>query len=376
MSHVDPVVLLETRQAGRHHKVGVVTLNSPQSLNALSIDMINLIEPKLREWAQDDNIVCVWLQGAGDRAFCAGGDIVDMYKASLEKRGEVVPEVLEFFSREYQLDYLIQTYPKPFVVWGGGYVMGGGIGLMQGGSHRIVTERSRLAMPEISIGLYPDVGSTYFLNQLPDGMGLFLGLTATQMNAADAQWLGFADIILNEEQRESALHALCGLTWSDNIELNRIKVTETLEQLAQYSRELPSSALKPLHKEIVTLMQGDSVAEITRQILMHKTGNEILTRAQKTLAQGSPYSAHLIWQQMNGEKELTLEEVFQQELVWSLNCAMHGDFIEGIRALLIDKDRRPDWIHKNIDQVTSEDIQLMTTSPWSNGDHPLAHLGK
>src|SRR5690554_6159952 len=237
MTSMQDAVLFSTKDTADGHKIGIATLNSERSLNALSLAMIDALEPQLEAWANDDSIVCVWLEGAGEKAFCAGGDIVAMYKAAKDLPKEPVAEVVDFFTREYRLDYRIHTYPKPLVVWGDGFVMGGGMGLMNGASHRIVTERSRLAMPEISIGLYPDVGGTYFLSRLPEGMGLFLGLTAAQVNAADALWLGMADLALASDQKESTLHSLAAIPWTESVEVNQGLITAVLEKLASYAHE-------------------------------------------------------------------------------------------------------------------------------------------
>lgn len=375
MSHIEDVVLFDTRDAGHGYKIGVATLNSERSLNALSIEMVELLEPQLEAWANDDTIVCVWLQGAGEKAFCAGGDIVSMYHAAQAKPKEMVPEVVEFFTREYRLDHQIQTYPKPFVVWGDGFVMGGGLGLMIGASHRIVTERSRLAMPEISIGLYPDVGGTYFLSRLPEGMGLFLGLTAVQVNATDACWLGMADVALNAEQHESALHALCAIHWTDSAEVNRSRVSDALVELAGYAHELPAAVLKPQHDTIKKLMTGDNISTVAEQFLSYKTDDKMFLRGQQALAAGCPLTAHIVWQQLAHGPSLSLAEVFKLELTLSVNCAVKGDFIEGVRALLIDKDRNPQWQHASIEQVTDKDLDAMFSSPWPTGEHPLHALG-
>ncbi len=375
MSNVEDVVLFDTRNAGNGYKIGVATLNSERSLNALSIDMVELLEPQLEAWANDDTIVCVWLQGAGEKAFCAGGDIVSMYQAAQAQPKEMVPEVVDFFTREYQLDYQIQTYPKPFVVWGDGFVMGGGLGLMIGASHRVVTERSRLAMPEITIGLYPDVGGTYFLSRLPEGMGLFLGLTAAQVNAADACWLGMADVALNAEQKESTLHSLTALPWTESAEVNRGLISAVLEKLASYAHELPAPVLKPQHAAIKKLMAGENVNTVAKQFLAFKTEDKVLLRGQQTLAAGCPLTAHIVWQQLAHGPSLSLAEAFQLELTLSVNSAVKGDFIEGVRALLIDKDRQPKWQHSAISDVTDKDLDAMFSSPWGAGEHPLRDLG-
>ena len=187
-------------------RIGVATLNAPKSLNALSLEMVHQLEAKLDAWAVDRSIVAVWLEGSGDKAFCAGGDVVALYRSLTEEgenRGSGRDSLLAetYFTAEYHLDHRIHTYPKPLMVWGDGIVMGGGLGLMAGGFQRLVTETTRIAMPEITIGLYPDIGASWFLNRMPPGVGAYLGLTGAQLNARDALDLGLADRFIPRERR-------------------------------------------------------------------------------------------------------------------------------------------------------------------------------
>ncbi|MCC5856257.1 MAG: enoyl-CoA hydratase/isomerase family protein [Idiomarina sp.] len=376
MSQADAAVLFRTEDTADGRKIGIATLNSERSLNALSLAMIDALEPQLHAWAADDCIACVWLEGAGAKAFCAGGDIVAMYKAAQAMPSEPVAEVVDFFTREYRLDYLIRTYAKPLVVWGDGFVMGGGIGLMNGASHRVVTERSRLAMPEISIGLYPDVGGTYFLSRMPEGMGLFLGLTAAQVNAKDALWLGMADFALQSDQKDSALEALRGIEWAADAGTNKALADKALNALATLAQGLPEAQLQPQHETIRSLMQGESILDVADQFLAFESDDKAITRGQTTLQAGCPLTAHIVWQQLTHGQTLTLEEAFQLELTLSVNCAIHGDFIEGVRALLIDKDKNPKWQHASIAEVSESDLDRVFAAPWAADEHPLRDLGK
>ncbi|RUO38172.1 enoyl-CoA hydratase [Aliidiomarina shirensis] len=368
-------VLFSETETVSGKKIGIACLNSERSLNALSLDMILLLEPQLRAWQSDPEIACVWLEGAGEKAFCAGGDIVAMYHAMQEMPNEPVAEVVDFFTAEYRLDHLIQTYDKPILVWGDGFVMGGGMGLMNGASHRVVTERSRLAMPEISIGLYPDVGATYFLGQLPDNMGLFLGLTAAQVNAADALYLGMADFAIASDLHTNTLQALVNASWTDDNELNHATLTDTLQQRIFSSEELAEGPLFARRDLISKLLEGNDIVAVSEQFLQHETDDELMSRAQKTLARGCPLTAHIVWQQLQFGGSLALADAFQLELTLSVNCAVKGDFVEGVRALLIDKDRKPKWTHKSIADVTADDIDSMFISPWAEDEHPLRDLG-
>src|SRR5690606_38353217 len=204
---VDAPVLFETLSSGNGYRIGVVTLNVPKTLNSLTAEMVDLLLPQLRAWQTDPKIACVLLRGSGDRALCAGGDVVELRNSSLARDGKAEA----FFEREYRLDYLIHTYRKPILVWGHGVVMGGGLGLLAGASHRVVTAQTRLAMPEVTIGLFPDVGGSWFLPHVPGRTGLFLALTGASINASDTLFLGLADRFLDHAQWPQLLEKLQAL---------------------------------------------------------------------------------------------------------------------------------------------------------------------
>ncbi len=358
-------------------RIGVATLNSEKSLNALSIDMVELLQPQLDAWADNDDIACVVLQGSGDKAFCAGGDIVAMYNAMQAKPGEVIDEVVAFFSHEYRLDYTIHTYPKPFVVWGDGIVMGGGMGLMNGASHRVVTERSLLAMPEITIGLYPDVGATHFLNKMPAGCGLFLGLTGAHMNGSDALFLKLADHFVASSSKADFMESLLAAQWGDTAALNYQKVSDVLNELGGRDSSLrPQGQVEAHLPQIEKLTSGSQLTDVVEQILADESDDKWLSRARNNLAHGCPMTAHIVWNQLQHGADLSLADCFKLELTLSVQSAMQGDFVEGIRALLIDKDRQPKWRHQSVAAVSADDVDAFFTSPWTATDHPLADLGK
>ncbi|MEI6839543.1 MAG: enoyl-CoA hydratase/isomerase family protein, partial [Alcaligenaceae bacterium] len=178
------VVLFEELNCANGMRIGIATLNTPKTLNGLSLEMTRLLAKKIEVWANDPKLAVLVLKGAGDKAFCAGGDLHALHHSMVDNQGRAAIENQHagtFFAEEYALDYRLHTFPKPILVWGDGIVMGGGMGLMIGASHRVVTDTSRLAMPEISIGLFPDVGGTWMLNRLPGKTGLFLGLTGAQI---------------------------------------------------------------------------------------------------------------------------------------------------------------------------------------------------
>src|SRR5690554_2336420 len=262
---MENVVLFDELDCQQGKRIGVVTLNSEKSLNALSLPMIQLLEPQLAKWADDATIACVFFQGAGDKAFCAGGDIVAMYKAMQANPGVLVNEVADFFSQEYRLDYAIHTFPKPIILWGHGIVMGGGMGLMNGVSHRVVTERSLLAMPEVTIGLYPDVGATHFLNQMPEGCGLFLGLTGAHMNASDALYLKLADHFAASSSKDDVIAGLQQVKWGDTAALNHQKVTDVLNEISvRDSSQRPAGQVEAHQPLIKKLTSGAEITDVVR----------------------------------------------------------------------------------------------------------------
>lgn len=368
-------VVFELLPATGGKAIGVATLNAEKKLNSLTQEMVALLDDQLVEWEQDDNVVCVWLQGAGEKAFCAGGDVRCLRDKIAEVGGEAaMPFVQSFFENEYRLDYLIHCYTKPIICWGHGIVMGGGIGLMSGASHRVVTETSRMAMPEITIGLYPDVGGTWFLNHAPGRTGLFLGLTGANFNAADALFVGMADRFVPSERKQDLLHSLQQQGWTDRVDDNRVLVSAVLrahEDLAQ----LPAGNVREHYDLIQSVTDGDTAAQVVSNILAIESDEKWLQKAVTTLTAGCPTTAHLVFEQLQRGKKLSLPEVFQMELVMSLQCALHPDFPEGVRALLVDKDGAPRWQHAAVADVDSAWVNAHFQAPWADGVNPLSDLG-
>lgn len=371
------VVLFELIQCKNEKQIGVITLNSERSLNALSHEMVNKIYPQLVQWQNDSKIVAVFLQGAGEKALCAGGDIVYLYKSLPEVNGDSAPQIQRFFCDEYKLDHLIHTYTKPFIVWGNGIVMGGGLGLMAGGSHRIVTQNTRIAMPEISIGLYPDVGGSYFLNKMPDNSGLFLGLTGASINAADSLYTNLADHYINHELKLDFITKLMLTEWSkDDIENKKI-VSAVLTRIESQNKVLlPTSNVERYAAEINQITNYETLNEIVDALSEAKIENKWFMRAQSALNKGSALSAAITHKLLKKTKQYTLEECFQLEFIISTRCSEFGEFKEGVRALLIDKDNQPAWRYENSRAVDESVLEWFFTSPWQKNEHPLLNLGR
>jgi len=377
------VVLFNEVECDNGKKVGVITLNSPKSLNALSGEMISLLYPQLIAWQQQQDIAAVFLQGEGEKALCAGGDIVHLYNSMKPNTAKELnsdnfsPEIEDYFTQEYQLDYLIHTFEKPFIVWGNGIVMGGGLGMLVGASHRVVTESSRIAMPEISIGLFPDVGGSYFLNKMPSGCGLFLALTGASINAADAKYCHLADYFVEQQHKENFLNQLKMINWGETVPLNHDKVSLLLQEFDQGSAsKLPVSPLREHQQLISELIDKQNLPDIVTAILSIETEEKWLGRAQKSLKNGSALSAKLAYVQLEQGKGMSLADCFRMELNLAVKSGHFGEFKEGVRALLIDKDSSPKWQYQSVELIDAEVVDWFFNSKWSKEAHPLAQLGQ
>ncbi|NSL87135.1 enoyl-CoA hydratase/isomerase family protein [Chitinophaga sp. Mgbs1] len=356
--------------------VGYITLNSEKTLNSLSLPMIQALKTVLDDWRSNEDIACVFLQGAGEKAFCAGGDIRKLHDAIIAQRTidpTIVPdECFNFFCQEYQVDYAIHTYPKPLIVWGHGIVMGGGIGLLAGASHRIVTEKSKLAMPEITIGLYPDVGGTWFLNKMPSAYGLYLGLTGTRLDGADCMLLGMADYYIPSSAKDAIVDSLQKTSWKGDAH----QIVDDILSHFNAAVNIPNSLAAAHLTFVKQFEQVSSIREFSAILHHAPPDDEWITNGIKGFESGSPSSAHIILRQLQLGRHLSLEEVFQSELNLSCQCCLHPDFVEGVRALLVDKDLAPKWKPATVPEITTPWIDSYFSPLWANDNHPLHHLGK
>ncbi|GAB7223425.1 enoyl-CoA hydratase/isomerase family protein [Vibrio owensii] len=358
------------------HRIGIATLDNTASLNALTYDMLAELNDQLIEWQDDPDLVCVILNGAGEKAFCAGGDVRTMYYVMHEKSKEETAEFCSnYFSLEYECDYLIHTYQKPIIGWGEGIVMGGGMGLFMGTSHRVVTPKSRLAMPEINIGLYPDVGGTWFLSQIDPEVGLFLGLTGTMVNSSDAVTIGLAEWLLLEEQYPALLEELKQVDWSS---ADAKSLVSALLQLMedQVIDSKPTTQICPYLDQIKEACKGYDLNQIAQRIQAMEGETQWLENAQKSFVAGSPITAHICFRQVKEYHRLSLADCFRLELTLSVRSALLGEFEEGVRSRLVDKDGNPKWMFNSVSEVDESVIDTLFTSLWSEEEHPLAQLGK
>lgn len=371
-------VLFEEQVSASGHRVGIATLNSPQTLNGLSLEMCQALTERLQAWRQDPEIAVVLLRGAGEKAFCAGGDLHSLYRSMQENTsGDPWDNAYarEFFEVEYRLDYMIHTYPKPVVCWGSGIVMGGGVGLMMGASHRIVTETTRFAMPEISVGLFPDVAGTWMLSRLPGGIGTFLALTGAQLGASDCLHLGLADHTCSAEGQDALLAALTALSWDADASGHGAQLDDVLAGMRTDLAQTPG----PLQLHYTTLREAchqSDFARVCETIAAWATHTDPwLQRAARSFTAGAPGSARLAYTLLKRVRLMSLAEVFRQEYIVSLQCGVQGDFREGIRALLIDKDKSPQWNPGTHAEADAQWVERYFQIPWPTDTlHPLADL--
>lgn len=332
----------------RNH-IGHLTLNRPAGLNALTLDMVRMLQEQLDLWAQDEEIFAVVLRGSGEKAFCAGGDIRSLYDS--HKNGLTIH--LDFFFEEYALDLTLHHYRKPVVALMDGYVLGGGMGLAQATDLRIVTERSRLAMPEVAIGYFPDVGASYFLSRVPGELGIYLGVTGVQIGAADALYCGLADWYLSSKLLSQLDRELDALTWKGNAlkDLQSLLAGMGVQQLP----DAPLKKLRPVIDHFFGLPDIQSIIEQMSEVTIADT-HEWALNTVKVMETRSPMAMAVALVLLRRGRRLPLEDCFALELHLDQQWFEHGDLIEGVRALIIDKDKNPQWNPLTVRELSTENI--------------------
>ena len=382
-------VLFQTETTDCGHLIGIMTLNTPKSLNALSVEMCQLLSQQLEQWESDAQVVALVLKGAGDKAFCAGGDIRKLYDSMSETAPLPNPYATEFFGSEYNLYRQMHFYPKPLILWGDGIIMGGGMGLMAGCSHRLVTERTRFAMPEITIGLFPDASGSWFLQRMPAKTGLFLGLTGAMCNGNDALLANLAEYAFASDDYDAIIQRLKQSDWqatagsTDQCHNNSAHSIVSRALAAQPVAKLPASKLAQHWSAIQQLMNSGGLGDIDAllqsdealtQLDANFAADSWTQRAVATYRHGCPVTAALTYALYHKVTDLSLEQVLYLETNVALHCAANPDFKEGVRALLIDKDRNPQWSRSLADCLSSEGqayIHSHFVNPYATGEHPL-----
>jgi enoyl-CoA hydratase len=329
----------------REGALGRITLNRPQALNALTLDMAMSMTALLRQWQADPGVTMVLLDSAGERAFCAGGDIRALYDAakSPEQSGDWLPA--RFWTTEYRLNVLIARYEKPIVAVMDGLVMGGGVGLSAHAAHRVVTERSAIAMPEVGIGFFPDVGACFLLARSPGCLGTYLAMTGERIGAADALHCGLADIDIPSDR----LTELPGV-------LAACRADEVRSGLKRLSAPSTPARLEQERQWIDSCFDADQVEAIVERL--SASAANAAHAALQTMHKASPTSLKVALRDIRSAAAFTrVEESFQQDYRIALACITGHDFIEGIRAAIIDKDRNPRWRPDKIETVTPDIVE-------------------
>ncbi|MDO8840176.1 MAG: enoyl-CoA hydratase/isomerase family protein [Parvibaculum sp.] len=321
----------------RRGVAGIITLNRPKALNALTLGMVRAIHPQLIAWADDPKIHCVVIEAAGDRAFCAGGDIRALYDWG--QAGD--PTALDFWREEYKLNVCIKRYRKPYVSLMDGINMGGGVGVSVHGSHRVATENLTFAMPETGIGLFPDVGGTWFLPRCPGETGMYLGLTGTRLKAADAIYAGIADAYVPSARLDTLKDRLAG-------------GADPRVALREVAEEEGPAPLASMQKEIGAHFSKGSVAEVISSL--RADGGEWATKTADTIETKSPTSTLVAFRQIREGGALDFEDCMRLEYRLIERFVKGHDFYEGVRAVVIDKDQKPKWKPARLADIEAGDV--------------------
>ncbi len=321
--------------------LGIITLNRPKALNSLSTDMCAQMDKALIKWADDDGIKAVIIQGAGEKAFCAGGDV----KTLAENSPEDHHMATEFFGVEYVMNSRIYHFPKPYIALLDGITMGGGVGVSVHGSHRIITERTLFAMPESAIGLIPDVGGSYFMPRLPGKLGMYLGLTGARLRGADILYAGVGTSYMSSEKIEGFVDALAEADIQDATDVDRV--------IAEFAED-PGEAKLDEYRDLIDAAFGEDNLE---DILDHLDAidHDWADKTLATLKKMSPISMKVIIEQILRGADQEFNDAMKMEFrIVSHIVSYQSDFYEGVRAVLIDKDQNPTWKPGTVEGVTDD----------------------
>jgi len=333
-------ILFERRGAAGH-----VLLNRPKALNTLTYEMCTALHAQLDLWAADDTVRLVILEGAGEKAFCAGGDIRKLY--DICRGGGAYPAM--FFADEYRLNAAIKAYPKPYIAIMDGIVMGGGVGVSVPGSHRVLTERTMCAMPETAIGFFPDVGGNWFLARTPQFAGIYLGLTGARMNAADAIYAGFGDCMVPSDKGANVVTALCEHQYSGDAHGDVDAI------LDQFTADPGMNSLQAIAEDVIKpIFSLDRLEDMLAAL--DSLGTDFGGKTASTIRRHSPVALKVTRAAIRKAYKMEFNEVLEMEYRLAMRFMGAQDFYEGVRAAVIDKDRAPKWLPAKLEDVSDETV--------------------
>ena len=347
MSEQQQLILAEVR-----NRVGHITLNRPAAYNAINLGMTSNLLEQLRSWQDDEQVLAVVLRATGDKAFCAGGDIRELYDNHLAGS----PRAMEFFRQEYLLDQLIHEYSKPLLALAEGLVLGGGMGMFQGAAYRVITENARLGMPETGIGYFPDVGGSYFLSRLAGQNGAFLAVTGNIINVADGLYCGLADHLLPADKIAALDQRLDQQSWDGCADT---AISQLLQELCVAAPE--NSTMLAVQPAIDQHFAGNDVAAIMASLKSEQRPQyqEWASQTLATLEGRSPMAMVMALCMQRLGQQMTLQDCFAMEQQAIRQWFDLGDFIEGVRAVIVDKYRNPQWKYAAVEQVPAAEIETM-----------------
>ncbi|HTH72810.1 MAG TPA: enoyl-CoA hydratase/isomerase family protein [Trinickia sp.] len=355
--------------------VAILTLDRPHALNALSHEMIRALAEQVERCRTDDGIVALVLRGSGEKGLCAGGDVRALYHAASAGRVDEEDGWRRFFIDEYRLDFALHAYPKPIVALADGIAMGGGMGLAQAASLRVTTERSKIAMPETRIGFVPDVGATRFLSVMPVELALYVSLTGAVLSGADAVRCRLADVCVPSEW----LHGFEARLASLPPEHVRERLRDVFVPPAGPAAPAGIDAVLPeIERHFDARLSVDEMAASLASALISNPPAALRAWVQTALdaLHGySPTMLHVTRAAILRGRDITLADAYRMELGIASRAIEEGDFREGVRAHLVDKDRAPRWQPASLAEVRPERVAHFLTSPWPSDGHPLADLG-
>jgi enoyl-CoA hydratase/carnithine racemase len=328
--------------------IGLIKLNRLNALNAFSLEMIESITETLKKWKNDSDVYMIYISSNHHQSFCAGGDVKSLYEHSMN-HDHKYPEI--YLSKQYTMDYIIQTYQKPILTYIDGYVFGGGVGFSIGSSHLVVSERVKFAMPETKIGFFPDVGASYFLNRLPYHVGKYIGILGPILNESDLLYLNIADYVIKHDAWNEVEEALFNLDFRKDFvkaDLNRL--------LGQYHQHIETSKIKNNIQSIDYIFSEKTLIDMIKKLdINHPFEKELQQRFLEMSATAMTFTLEMLLR----TKSLTLLECLKFEQRLSENVIKTHDFKEGVRSLLVDKDQRFDYKPKTVSDVNKNDIEKL-----------------